>query len=216
MPNSLKIYFPAGYLLITNAFPDQLDSNPPYHKEEVLDNPTDKELLGLVEKVFKGELTGGYTILTKEPENCLTLIASGFKAIEAAGGIVENERNELLFIFRRGKWDLPKGKIDDNESPETAALREIEEETGAKGLTLLTKLGETYHVYNMYGENVLKTTHWYLLKSTTNQVLSPQLEEDITAIKWFRKEDLNEPLTNSYPTIIDLVNIYLYREANKL
>jgi 8-oxo-dGTP pyrophosphatase MutT (NUDIX family) len=216
MPNPIKIYFPNGYLFLTETLPSGTEGNLKVQTDVFLENPTEVQLLEHIEELLNGGALKNVNILTDQPQNSFNFIASRFKVIEAAGGIVVNDNKEMLFIFRRGKWDLPKGKMDENESPENAALREIEEETGAKGLSLLTKLGETYHVYNMYGENVLKTTHWYLLKSTTNQVLSPQLEEDITAIKWFRKEDLNEPLTNSYPTIIDLVNIYLYREANKL
>ena len=99
--------------------------------------------------------------------------------------------------------------MDENESPENAALREIEEETGAKQLVIKEKLAATYHIYNNYGEDVLKITHWFHLNSHCDQILIPQTEEDITAIKWFSQNELDLPLSNTFPTISDLIEVYL-------
>src|SRR5687768_2564827 len=52
-----------------------------------------------------------------------------FTPVLAAGGLVQNEKEELLMIYRKGKWDLPKGKLDKNEKLEDCALREVMEET---------------------------------------------------------------------------------------
>lgn len=211
----LKIYFPNGFLQIDS--PDSKRINLPISQKSnalLLENPNLEVLYLHLDYLLSGEWKEVY-ITTSHPEDCLRNIASKFTSIEAAGGIIENEQAEVLFIFRRGKWDLPKGKIDDQETPEIAALREIEEETGAKELTLLSKLCCTYHVYNMFGDNVLKTTHWFLLHSNIHQDLTPQSEEDISAIKWFRKNELELPLSNSFPTITDLVEVYLTSEANQ-
>ena len=81
-----------------------------------------------------------------------------FSIIQAAGGLVSNEKNELLIIYRRGKWDLPKGKIDEEETPEQCAVREVAEETGLTGINLLSPFYETFHVYQEYGKNILKQT----------------------------------------------------------
>ena len=209
MPNPIKIYFPNGYLFLTETFPSRTEGNLPGQTDVFLENPTDVQLLEQIEKLLNGGALMNVNILTNQPQNSFNFIASRFKVIEAAGGIVVNDNKELLFIFRRGKWDLPKGKMDENESPENAALREIEEETGAKQLVLKEKLAATYHFYNNYGEDVLKITHWYFLNSHCDQILIPQTEEDITAIKWFSQNELDLPLSNTFPTISDLIEVYL-------
>ncbi len=129
-----------------------------------------------------------------------------FHLIEAAGGVVQNNHQELLFIFRKGKWDLPKGKMENKETPGTCAEREIEEETGVKQLTLKNKITETYHVYEDFRKHILKITHWFYFTCDNNQVLEPQLEEDITEIKWIETKNINSPLLNTYQTIKDVLN----------
>lgn len=129
-----------------------------------------------------------------------------FTAIEAAGGIVQNEQKDILFIHRLGKWDLPKGKVEKGESLELAATREITEETGLKYIQLKKKIGETYHTYDAFGKHFLKTTHWYYLISTGNEDLVPQIEEDITNIKWFKTMNIKEPMSDTYANIKDIMH----------
>lgn len=131
-----------------------------------------------------------------------------FTPIEAAGGIVQNDQHDLLFIERLGKWDLPKGKIDDGESPEEAALREIEEETGVGNLTLKKKVGETYHAYNAYGKHFLKTTHWFYATCAGTPILTPQTEEHITDIAWIPTADIRKPVANTYASIKEILKLY--------
>lgn len=131
-----------------------------------------------------------------------------FTLIEAAGGIVQNEKKEILFIFRLEKWDLPKGKIEDSESPEVAAHREIEEETGITGLTIKKKIGETFHTYDAYGKHFLKTTHWFYFTSPGKQSLKPQLEENITLIKWFSTKQIKTVMDDTYDSIKEVIKLY--------
>ena len=112
-----------------------------------------------------------------------------------------------MFIYRLDKWDLPKGKVEAGEDAETAALREIEEETGAKHLTLCSKIGETYHTYNAYGKHFLKTTHWFYVTCSARQKLIPQTEEDIAAIEWVNPEEMDLQLSNTYPSINDMLSV---------
>lgn len=99
-----------------------------------------------------------------------------FKVVEAAGGVVKNQNGELLFIHRIGKWDLPKGKIEQGESLEQAALREIEEETGLKELILEDFLNNTFHIYTeRNGEKILKTTYWFKVGYVGNETPKPQI-----------------------------------------
>lgn len=128
-----------------------------------------------------------------------------YKLSVAAGGIVQNERRDILFIFRRGKWDLPKGKLDTNETPEAAALREVEEETGVKKLRIKEKIGETFHVYTWKDEDVLKQTHWYYMTCSGEQELVAQEDEDITKVKWFPTIDIKTPMLNTHENIKDIM-----------
>ncbi len=108
------------------------------------------------------------------------------RLIPAAGGVVcrrENGRLQVLLILRRGLWDLPKGKLEEGESPETGALREVEEETGCRDLRITGPLGTTLHHYEEDGEQVAKRTWWYAMESGQPD-LRPQLEEDIKALEW--------------------------------
>ena len=131
-----------------------------------------------------------------------------FTLIEAAGGIVQNEKKELLFIHRLGKWDLPKGKIEPKEAPDAAALREVTEETGVSQLTLKKKIGETYHTYNSFGKHFLKITHWYYMTASGNEKLVPQTEEQIDTLKWVKTKDIKEPMNDTYPSIRDVMRAF--------
>lgn len=133
-----------------------------------------------------------------------------YRIIEASGGIVRNNSGELLCIFRRGKWDLPKGKIESGETRESAALREVREECGFQQLDLGKSLGETYHVYPEADTEVLKISYWYEMFSTETD-LSPQLEEDITDLKWVSLEKLENVFENTFPNIILLLKRYMAR-----
>jgi hydroxymethylpyrimidine pyrophosphatase-like HAD family hydrolase len=112
-----------------------------------------------------------------------------FKIIHAAGGIVYNEKSEILFIYRLGKWDLPKGKVEKGESFDDAAIREVEEETGYSNLKLEKFINSTYHIYTeRNGERILKNTHWYKMNYSGTQKGKPQLEEGITELSWKDKQ----------------------------
>jgi 8-oxo-dGTP pyrophosphatase MutT (NUDIX family) len=129
------------------------------------------------------------------------------KIIKAGGGLVRNGEGELLLIFRRGKWDLPKGKLDEGETIEACALREVEEETGVKHLALGELISVTWHEYfdKWVGEDVIKETHWFKMDVAGVPALVPQTEEDITAIEWTKKYDLPKRMEQSYITIIDVL-----------
>ncbi len=129
-----------------------------------------------------------------------------FKLLEAAGGYVENAAGELLLIFRRGSWDLPKGKIDAGESPAEAALREVQEETGLRELTLGPFLLTTYHTYFMKEKRVLKPTHWFKM-AAADVDLVPQTEEDIEQAVWERAGKFLETNPNIYPSLLDVVKL---------
>jgi 8-oxo-dGTP pyrophosphatase MutT (NUDIX family) len=127
--------------------------------------------------------------------------------IIAAGGMVINDDGKLLMIFRRGKWDLPKGKLDKGEKIEDCALREVREETGLKNISLVKFTGLTYHQYfdSRLKKDVVKETHWFEMHAPGDQKLLPQHEEDIEKIEWVDEKDLEEKLSNTYSNIVEII-----------
>lgn len=125
------------------------------------------------------------------------------RTLIAAGGLVQNELGHVLMIFRRGYWDLPKGKLDPQESIDECALREVTEETGLQDITMGRFICTTTHEYydKWLQQDVIKESHWYHMQASLTQPLVPQTEEDITAIRWVDAEEWSSLLELSYPTI---------------
>lgn len=136
------------------------------------------------------------------------------RIIQAGGGLVLNEQNELLFIYRRGSWDLPKGKVDSGETIEACALREVEEETGVGNLTLVDFLGITQHQYfdPYLQEEVIKESHWYIMTVKGVPALIPQTEEDITDIKWVPLAEVNALIANAYASIKEIIGLFFLKQ----
>jgi 8-oxo-dGTP pyrophosphatase MutT (NUDIX family) len=129
-----------------------------------------------------------------------------YKLLEAAGGLVFNPQGELLVFLRRGAWDLPKGKIESNETPEQAALREVEEETGLKALNLGPFVAHTYHTYALKGRHILKKTWWYRMHTTQTDT-KPQTEEDIEEIQWVVPANWLQGEQPVYGNIVDIIHL---------
>lgn len=170
-------------------------------KRITLKNPSKpllKELLIhlMEEKIFN--LDALY-LVAKDVDNIKDYIQSQFKILYAAGGIVVKD-NKPLMIFRRGKWDLPKGKMDKGETFRETAVREIEEECGIQ-TTIQEKICTTWHFYHHKGKNVLKQTKWYYLKPNGNTTLVPQSEEDIEEAVWCNETQVQENLKQTYDSI---------------
>ncbi len=130
---------------------------------------------------------------------------SCFKVVEAGGGLVKNTRGQYLVMMRRGKWDLPKGKVNPGEGIPQAALREVTEETGLFPLEIITPLMRTYHSYSFDNENILKRTSWFEMSYAGTDDPIPEMEEDITEVRWVNREDLRSVAKNTYMGVIDIL-----------
>lgn len=161
-----------------------------------------------VENIF--QLSSNCEIYCDNPKLEFQNFKRNFQFIKAAGGIVEHEE-QFLFIKRLGKWDLPKGKIEPNEKSKHAAIREIEEECNIFGLEVLGKICNTYHTYFMFDKPYLKKSIWYHLKTESQDLsrLKPQIEEGITEIRWFSKEDFKEVRDNTFDSIQVVLDEFL-------
>ena len=125
--------------------------------------------------------------------------------IQAAGGLVYTDHNEWLLIHRLGHWDLPKGKLDEGETLEECALREINEETGATSLTLEKPLRTTYHIYQQDGRRILKESHWFLVKAGKKTHLTPQTNENIAQCLWVPVTEIQPYIDGAYASVADVL-----------
>jgi 8-oxo-dGTP pyrophosphatase MutT (NUDIX family) len=146
----------------------------------------------------------------KDTEKSFRKFCSVFITIEAGGGLVMNDEGHYLFIFRRNKWDLPKGKSEKGEPISDTAVREVREETGIEVSRVLNSIGVTYHAYHEADLFFLKKTYWFLMQYSGKQKPVPQISEDITRIKWLGNEEIHKVvMKNTFPNIADLLNTYV-------
>ena len=129
--------------------------------------------------------------------------------IKASGGIVTNKKNQILFIYRKGKWDLPKGKMEKNESKKESALREVIEETGVKKLKIINFFSTTFHLIKVKREYFLKETHWYKMKTKYDGKLKPQKSEGIISAKWKTFDEALEIKKKTFRNIAIILTKYL-------
>ena len=144
-------------------------------------------------------------IIHSDVEQAFQAFRSFFREMEAAGGLVFDERGRVLVIHRRGKWDLPKGKVEPGEDPETTAVREVEEECGITSPRAHQLLHVTYHSYNLEGVMILKKTYWYRMDHSSEEKLVPQTHEDITEARWVDPAGLDQVVNNTYGSIIEVL-----------
>ncbi|UYQ94258.1 NUDIX domain-containing protein [Chitinophaga horti] len=165
--------------------------------------PNDAAIADVLEKMERDALPGAI-LRTADPASLFNQVKAKYTVLEAGGGLVTNPAGDVLMIFRRNKWDLPKGKWDDGETIEECALREVREETGLHSVTLGDKITETFHYYSHKGKRVLKHSHWYAMHFTGTELTVPQIEEDIMDIEWVKQENVDKYLKFSYQNIINV------------
>jgi 8-oxo-dGTP pyrophosphatase MutT (NUDIX family) len=194
-----------------------IDNTPLYIVEEIgemLSNAVyihSDNILSIQQAIFafskKVKLACPIYVVTDNPESTFAKLFSGFDFIEASGGIVQRE-NRFLFIKRNGFWDIPKGKLDNEETPEAGAVREIEEECGIKGPTIDRLVTITYHTYKLKDKPKIKRTYWYSLNYDGPKELTGQIEEGITKVKWLKRNEFDKIRAKTFNSILDVLNIY--------
>jgi 8-oxo-dGTP pyrophosphatase MutT (NUDIX family) len=200
----LKVYFDHFHLLITDHIEDLKNDA---YKLIISDEDKAFEFSLNPKELFNG-FQGNIALITPFAEEALESIFDYAEGVVAAGGIVANERGEVLCIFRRGFWDLPKGKVDMGETIVHAAQREVTEETGIETELEDAEPIKTYHCYVLKGTESIKETHWYKMKLNGSEKTVPQTEEDITAISWMSKDEYVSKRSLFYPLIAAILDEY--------
>jgi len=196
----ITIYFEEKPVFLCDEITPEIE-NYRHHPDAVfIDEYSTAAINSLLHEIIKPRFHAGI-ILGKDLQKLKEAFFKHFHLIQAGGGLVKNKNQEILMIFRREKWDLPKGKLDEGETIEECAKREVEEETGLSHLKIIKPITITYHTYILFGKHNLKETHWYLMNASGDEKLIPQTEEEITEIIWAKKEELSKYLMNTFPTI---------------
>ena len=142
-------------------------------------------------------------ILGASDDAALCLLKKVFTVIEAGGGRVTDKQGRMLFIFRSGRWDLPKGWLEAGETLAQCAVREVSEECGLSVADIVNegKLITTYHIYPFKDGFALKVTHWFRMIYVGDGETKPQTEEDISEVRWIAQNEIGEVLKNTYGNI---------------
>lgn len=187
-----KVFVKDAPLVLTNKLPETLNGN------YFLLNGSD--IQNAIDSLAKKKISEAY-IYHPNVEEILNKFTKKIPLEVAAGGVVTNKKGKVLFIYRNNKWDLPKGKLKKKESLEEAALREVKEETGVKGLKIENFLQTTYHIFKSKGTYKLKEVHWYAMKTSYSGKLKGQKSEGIKKVKWKGPKKINKALKKSYTNI---------------
>lgn len=200
----ITIYFNDKPVFLCDEITREIDEYKHHPDAVFIDELSTPAINALLHEIEKTQFHAGI-IYDKDFDKLKEDFFRHFTIIQAGGGLVKNTKDEILLILRRGKWDLPKGKLDDNETIEECAKREVQEETGIQKIKVIRPIEITYHTYVQFGKHILKESHWYAMKATGYEKLIPQTEEDITEIIWASKEDLKKYTANTFPTIISVL-----------
>lgn len=184
------------------------------------------EIQPVLEKKIVRKLNGTFNVRQewekfKADESCKSVWMQGdakglwnkfksmFVKVEAAGGLVKNVNGDYLLIYRKGKWDLPKGKLEKKETVQDAALREVEEECGIGGLRIVEPLIKTYHIYEDEGWYMLKHSHWFSMITESIQEPVPQKDEGIEKAIWAKPAQIKNYMEDMHPNIKNVLSEFV-------
>lgn len=196
----LKIYFNNKPLFLADAMDETILPYSHHDDAVLIDEFSNASVNAMIHEMRQQKIHAGIFI-HHDLEQLKKAVFKKFTIIQAAGGWVINGHNEVLMIHRRGKWDLPKGKLDPGETLEQCALRETTEETGVGSLKPGPLLLITYHTYEENGHHILKETYWYQMGVKGRPALTPQTAEDIEVAEWVAPEQIPAYMSHTYPSI---------------
>lgn len=197
-----KVFFNDRIIFLTDK--NEWGNNPQY-KGMFLKYDNEEELFRAVNFFINSGKNPSLYVYHNDVEELFNVFRMIFEYREAAGGFVRNSNDESLFIYRFDKWDLPKGHLEIDETPEKGAVREVEEECGITAPVIIDELPSTYHIYIINQRNILKRTYWFNMEYTGKEKLTPQIDEDIVKVTWVKNEEISNILSNTYPSLNDII-----------
>jgi 8-oxo-dGTP pyrophosphatase MutT (NUDIX family) len=198
--NTYKVHFENRFITISPE-PDRLQKYGLFHK--FYDT---NELYKIIASFQSDKSTQAINIYGTDINHLWKIFRIYFTEVGAAGGLVRHTSDRYLFIEKKGKLDLPKGHIEPGEEPEACALREVSEECGIVGHTIVKPISPSYHTYSWEGISYLKKTNWFLMQYSGKMVTEPQLEEGITKVEWLFPDQLNNIKTSAWLSLMDIIN----------
>jgi 8-oxo-dGTP pyrophosphatase MutT (NUDIX family) len=209
----IKIYFNDKPLFLTDEMTEEIQGYAHHDDAILIDEFSHPAVNAMIHEMRREKVHAGIFIHS-DLATLKKAFWKKFNLVQAGGGLVNNGAQAWLFMLRRGKWDLPKGKLDAGETLEQCAVREVGEETGLSAVRPDAPLLITYHTYDENGKHILKETHWYRMSVSGSQAAIPvpdqriakfQADEAITEIVWADKERVAVLITNTSPSIIDVL-----------
>jgi 8-oxo-dGTP pyrophosphatase MutT (NUDIX family) len=200
-----KVHFENRFILISSE-PDRIQKYGLFHKF----NDT-SELYKLISDFQSDKSLTAINIYGSDIKHIWKIFRIYFTEVGAAGGLVKHTSGRYLFIEKKGKLDLPKGHIEPGEDPDACALREVSEECGIFGHTIVKEINPSYHTYTWEGISYLKKTHWYLMQYDGDTVNEPQTEEGITKVEWLLPDELNRIKDSAWLSLMEVINSSVLR-----
>lgn len=200
----IKIYFDNKPLFLCDSIDDTIQPYVHHDDAVFIDELNSPSVKSMIHEMLQPHIQAG-VYFNPDIEVLKKEFFKKFILIKAAGGFILNDEDKLLMMFRRRKWDLPKGKLDKKESLEKCAIRETEEETGLRNIELISPLINTYHTYHEGSRFNLKETSWFRMRVSGKQNLIPQATENIEKLEWVTKSGLKKYLSNSFPSVEDVI-----------
>lgn len=200
----IKIFFDDKPLFLCDAIDPQIEPYLHHDDAVMIDELNSHTVKSMIHEMQQEKIHAGVFVHSDLGELKKTFLKK-FTLIQAGGGLVRNPKDEYLLIHRRGKWDLPKGKLDEGETLEECAIREVEEETGIMNIELGSPLLVTWHTYHQGTHHMLKESHWFHMSIKDQQELVPQTEEDITEAKWVSAARVGEYVPTAFPSVADVL-----------
>jgi 8-oxo-dGTP pyrophosphatase MutT (NUDIX family) len=200
-----KVHFENRFILISSE-PDRLQKYGLFHK--FYDT---RELYKIIAEFQTNPQFQAINIYGPDIKHIWKIFRIYFTEVRAAGGLVKHSSGRYLFIEKKGKLDLPKGHIETGEEPGGCALREVSEECGIKGHTIVKELPPSYHTYTWEGISYLKRTDWFLMNYDGEMVTEPQVKEGITKVEWLLPDEISKIKSSAWLSLMDLINSSIFQ-----